>query len=373
MKIIQSIIRSEEVRILGLDIGGAFSKAALIQFENKKTIKSNSYIEYFPFWEESINQFSLLLKNILMNIFSDVGIRAEDIKYIAVTMTAELSDAFQTKKEGVLTILKELSKVFEIEKLRFITTQNKFIEYEEAQNNPYLLAAANWVSTALFLGHFISNCILIDSGSTTIDVIPIHKSIPVSVGKNDIERIVNHELIYTGGLRATIPSITHFVPYKNQMVRISFEKFALISDVHRILNNISEEEYINDTADNRSKSLDNCYARLSRIICMDIEGVSKKELDLIASYIYRKQLELVKDEIKEFLENLKRSVPELYKSEPLFVITGLSAKFLIEKVLRELNYNKIENYENITNIPNNINSSAFAVAGTFYHQLINSE
>ena len=108
------------------------------------------------------------------------------------------------------------------------------------------------------------------SGSTTIDIIPIFESIPIPKGKDDISRLTNHELIYTGGLRATIPSITHHVPYKGKKIRVSFEKFALISDVHRILNNILEEEYINDTADNRSKSLENCYARLSRVVCMDL-------------------------------------------------------------------------------------------------------
>jgi len=34
-----------------------------------------------------------------------------------------------------------------------------------------------------------------------------------------------------------------------------------------------------------------------------------------------------------------------------------------------LGYNNIENYEQITNIPDHISSSAFAVAGAFYFQL----
>ncbi len=73
----------------------------------------------------------------------------------------------------------------------------------------------------------MSRCILIDGGSTTIDLIPILNSIPVAKGKDDVARMINHELIYTGGLRATIPSITHFVPYKGNLVRIFFEKFYL--------------------------------------------------------------------------------------------------------------------------------------------------
>ena len=144
----------------------------------------------------------------------------------------------------------------------FINNECKFLNFYQVKTNQLSIAAANWVSTALFLGNFLPECILIDGGSTTIDVIPILNSIPVTKGKDDLTRIINHELIYTGGLRATIPSITHFVPYKEKLVRISFERFALISDIHRILNNITEKEYINDTADNRSKSLNDCYCLL---------------------------------------------------------------------------------------------------------------
>jgi len=152
------------------------------------------------------------------------------------------------------------------------------------------------------------------------------------------------------------------------MVRISFEKFALISDVHRILNNISEKEYINDTADNRSKSLEDCYARISRILCMDIETISREELNNIAEFIYEKQLDIIISEIKEFMNNLIIRIPEFQKNSE-FVITGLAAEFLIKKSLKKLGYSNISSYEKITKIPDKISSSAFAVAGAFYYQI----
>ncbi|MFX1597370.1 MAG: hydantoinase/oxoprolinase family protein, partial [Promethearchaeota archaeon] len=291
-----------------------------------------------------------------------------DIDYITIAITAELSDAFQTKKEGINKILSALKKLFNKEKMYFISIDNEFIKFNEAKHNYLLISAANWVSTALFLGNYLQKCILIDAGSTTIDIIPILNSIPVSKGKSDIQRLINHELIYTGGLRATIPSITHFVPYKEKMVRISFEKFALISDVHRILNNISEEEYINDTADNRSKSLEDCYARISRILCMDIESISREDLNKIAEYIYEKQTDMIITEIKEFMNMLVIRIPEFQKN-PKFVITGLSAEFLIRRSLEKLGYINISSYEEITKIPDKISSSAFAVAGAFYYQI----
>jgi len=359
--------KTENSIILGLDIGGANTKAALLNFKFGKTKSSFSYIEYFPFWEKTKDHLDKLFKRIISKLIVLNGFKIEEIDYIAITMTAELSDAFQTKKEGVITILKTLSDVFEKEKLFFITLNNEYIQYNNAIKKPILLAAANWVSTALYLGVFESNCIMIDAGSTTIDLIPIYNSFPETKGKTDIERLITHELIYTGGLRTTIPSITHQVPYNGNFIRISFEKFALISDVHRILNNISEDEYINDTADNRSTSLDDCYARLARMICIDLTMISKKELDKIASYIYDQQKKLIKLEIQKFLQNL-----DFNKYNCSFVITGLSAKFLIKPVLKHLGYKNIKNYEKITKIPDHISSSAFAVAGAFYHHFVKS-
>jgi len=368
MKFINKNDKDNRILILGLDIGGANTKAALLHFQNRELIDSFSYIEYFPFWEKTKHQIENLFSRINSHFFLGINFRIDDVEYIAITMTAELSDAFQTKKEGVEMIINALCRKYEKQKLRFISTKNTFLELKEARENYQLIAAANWVSTSLFLGKYVSDCILIDAGSTTIDLIPIIDSILVFLGKTDIDRLLNHELIYTGGLRATIPSITHFVPYKGHRVRISFEKFALVSDIHRILGNISEKEYFNETADNRSKSKEDCYARLARIICMDQNTISIKELDNIARFIYEKQLELIKEEIDIFFENVKIRYPQ-FRKKPLFVITGFSANFLIKNILKEMGFKNIRYYEEITNIPNHINSSAFAVAGSLYFQI----
>ena len=348
-----------------MDIGGANTKAALLNYENNRLIDSNSYIEYFPFWEQSMTNISEMFERIITNFILKLGHSIKEINYIAITITAELSDAFQTKREGIITILDALAKIYPKNCMKFINHDAFFYSFEEAKRDVNKISAANWVSTSLFLGNHAKNCILIDAGSTTIDIIPILRGKPVAKGYNDITRLLNHELIYTGGLRATIPSITHFVPYHQKMVRISFEKFALVSDVHRILNHISEKEYLNDTADNRSKSLEDCYARLSRIICMDIESLSKEELDEIARYIHEKQLELIEKEFSLFYTALIKRYAD-FKQEPLFIITGLAADFLIKQVLKKLGFQNIKDFKHVTNIPDNISSSAFAVAGALY-------
>jgi len=358
----------KDLNILGLDIGGANTKAALLKFSNSEVQYSISYIEYFPFWEKTLKDFPPLLKNIKSKLIKKAKIKANDLDYISITITAELSDAFQTKKEGILTIIAALETIFEKEKMFFIGSNGKFLDIERAKNEYNIIAAANWVSTSLFLGKYVPQCILIDAGSTTIDMIPILDSKPVAKGKTDIERLLNHELIYTGALRATIPSLTHFVPYKGENVRISFEKFALIADVHRILYNISEDEYLIDTADNRSKSIEDCYARLARVICMDKETLPKDDLNQIAKYIYDKQLELISGEIQLFMNGLASRIPK-FVNDPIFVITGLAAEFLIRRSLIHLGYNNILTYEDSAHISDSVSTSAIAIAGALYFQL----
>lgn len=355
--------------ILGLDIGGANTKAALLRYKNNLLDQSWSYIEYFPFWEKTLNEIPQMFSRIIKSLSnrSNITNLEHSLSSIAVTITAELSDAFQTKHEGILTILSALEQIYPQKKLQFISNTSQFLSLREARQNHDKIAASNWVSTALFLGKSISKCILIDAGSTTIDLIPILNAKPVAKGYNDVTRMIHHELIYTGGLRATIPSITHFIPYKEKTVRISFEKFALVSDVHRILDNISEEEYINDTADNRGTSLEECYARLARMICTDLTMISKNELDKIATHIYEKQIGMIKEEIDLFLMELISRHPRFSKRTPI-TITGLSANFLVRPCLETLGFQDIREYEKVVDIPDHISSSAFAVAGALFKQ-----
>ncbi|MEJ2249528.1 MAG: hydantoinase/oxoprolinase family protein [Candidatus Lokiarchaeota archaeon] len=331
--------------------------------------KSYSSIIYFPFWEQTLHDIPKMLQKITKNILNSTqNLTLDDIDYIAVTMTAELSDVFKTKKEGVLTILNALRNCFPKEKVKVVNNQGKFLDLDYAFKKYNTISAANWASTAIFLGNYVDCCVMIDAGSTTIDIIPIKNHNPISQGKDDISRLIHHELVYTGGLRATIPSITHFFPFRDIMVRLSFEKFALISDVHLILGNISQEDYINETADNRPTDIEYCYARIARMICLDLNSISLKELNIICNYIYQKQLELIKYEINKFMEELIARDLDFPK-KPLFVITGLSANFLVKKVLKDLQYDNIQSFEQLTNIPDNVSSSAFSVAGALYYTL----
>ncbi|MHA1783001.1 MAG: hypothetical protein ACTSUL_06175, partial [Promethearchaeota archaeon] len=104
--------RPVSLRILGLDIGGANTKAALLEYSDSNLIRSKSFIKYFPFWEKSLDSIPEMLNEIIDKLIIQDGIKKEDIDFVAITITAELSDAFRTKYEGIQTILTALEKVF---------------------------------------------------------------------------------------------------------------------------------------------------------------------------------------------------------------------------------------------------------------------
>ena len=54
--------------ILGLDVGGANTKAALVKFKNSEIFESFSFIEYFPFWEKTLNDIPNMLRRIIENL-----------------------------------------------------------------------------------------------------------------------------------------------------------------------------------------------------------------------------------------------------------------------------------------------------------------
>jgi probable H4MPT-linked C1 transfer pathway protein len=177
--------------------------------------------------------------------------------------------------------------------------------------------------------------ILLDMGSTTLDLIPIKDGRPVTIGKTDVDRLLNYELLYTGILRAPIPSIVHSVPLRNTKCPISFERFAIMADVYRILGMITEEDYSCDTADGRGKTLEECYARVSRMVCGDLILITKEEIDEIASYIYQTQKNMVKDSISLAIDQFVRRFV-IPTSKIKFNITGLGANIIIIPVLKEL-------------------------------------
>jgi hypothetical protein len=262
--------------ILGLDIGGANTKAASAD-------GSFTCSAYLPLWKGSD------VEGTLKKIRSSAG----TVESVGVTITGELADCYASKKEGIEHISGEVKKVFP--DVRFYGSDGLFHRDTRDYN---LFSAANWAASARLIGLSHKNILFIDIGSTTTDIIPISNGTP-SAGMTDLDRLSSGELIYAGALRTNVAALLHVVALRGKAVRTSSEFFAVTGDVNLLLGHISRADYACDTPDGGPKTEAGAALRIARVVCCDLEELTVDETTELARQAYRRQLDDLKEGISE--------------------------------------------------------------------------
>ncbi len=138
----------------------------------------------------------------------------------AVTMTAELCDCYPTKTVGVHAVLDAIVAGLPDKAIVVWGVDGEFHSVAEVRRQPLLAAAANWLALANLAARLIPQTqgLLIDTGSTTTDIIPLDRGRVAARGRSDTERLQTGELIYAGvrrtpvlrpGHRAAAPQYAH--------------------------------------------------------------------------------------------------------------------------------------------------------------------
>src|SRR5439155_1468901 len=166
----------------------------------------------------------------------------------AVTMTAELSDVFRTKREGVTFILDAMGAVTG-GRLAVFTTDGVFVSDAEARARPLAVAASNWMATAVLVARHVTDALLVDIGTTTTDVVPIQGGRVVARGRTDPERLLAGELVYTGSVRTNVAAIVARVPLWGGECPVAAEYFAVSGDAHLRLGDLDPAAYTVSTPD----------------------------------------------------------------------------------------------------------------------------
>jgi probable H4MPT-linked C1 transfer pathway protein len=278
------------LKIAGFDIGGANTDLAVVEFDEAgNIINIRTDFSYLPMW----NKKDELSQTLLELLGKDV----DEIDAVGISMTAELADSYQSKSEGVLDISGMVMETFNLP-VAFVGLKG-MVDYESVQKNPQELAAANWIATAPLAAYMAPDCIFIDTGSTTTDIIPIKEGNECAKGRTDLERLATGELVYTGILRTNVATLVDKVPLKEEWVRTASELFAVTADVHLVLENITREDYTSETPDGADNSRENSFLRLSRVVCGDLDLLSQSDVVGIARFIYQKQVEQVAEALGE--------------------------------------------------------------------------
>jgi (4-(4-[2-(gamma-L-glutamylamino)ethyl]phenoxymethyl)furan-2-yl)methanamine synthase len=220
---------------------------------------------------------------------------------MALTMTAELSDAFRSKREGVLFVMDGVREAFPESPVFVLDCHGAFAALAEARRRPLDFAATNWVASALYAASRIADCILVDVGSTTTDIVPIRGGLLVCEGRSDLARLTSGELVYSGVLRTNPNTLTGTVPVRGRPCRVAAEHFAVMADAYVLLGRLDAADYTCSTPDGRGTSRDACGDRLARLVCGDRDMLSGTEVIKIARYLVERQLQAVSEGLLQVL------------------------------------------------------------------------
>lgn len=311
------------MRALGVDVGGVNLKAALIEHEGGGRLRVFARSRYLPVWKVGKSGV-------------EEGIRrlaswAGDVDVVAVTMTAELSDLYYVKREGVGHVLDCIEGSFKGREVGVVDVRARLVSVEVARSRFMEVAAANWAASGWLAGKLARTCVLVDVGSTTTTITPVVEGGLAAKGLNDLEKLACGELVYTGALRTNVAALAKLVPVRGSLVRVSSELFAITGDVHLILGNIRPADYTVDTPDGRGVTREEALARLARVVCADVEMLSEEELVEVARFLYRRQVEEVADAIQQVYSRLEAELG----IRPPALTCGLGAPFIAERALAQ--------------------------------------
>jgi hypothetical protein len=314
-------MRSEEATVAGWDIGGANVKLARIQVRDGRLTGARAVVRPFEVWREPEALASVLRE---CATEARIGRGAP----MGVTMTAELSDVFRSRREGVLFVLDAVEAAFGAEPGLVLDTAGRLVSFAEARTRPLDAAATNWVASALVAAAGVPDCVLVDVGSTTTDIVPLRGGRLAARGHTDAERLLAGELVYTGVQRTNPNTFASRVPLRGGWCRVAAEWFAQTADVYVALGRLAPAEYAAPTPDGRGTTPAEARARLARLVCEDAEVQAEEETLAIAAYLAGRQVAQIADGLSQVLSAQGAAAPPL-------LAAGAGA-FLVHDVARLL-------------------------------------
>ena len=268
--------------ILGWDIGGVNTKVARVSGGTVLAVCSRPFeLQHAPG----------ALVSVLRELASEAG--GSDADMHAVTMTAELSQMFRTKRDGVHFVLDAVAAAFPGATICVYAVDGRFLTVADAGDAPLLVAAANWAATARVVAQSLPDALLIDIGTTSTDIIPIVDGEVAASGWTDPDRLASGELVYSGAVRTPVEALAVSVPLQGREVGLSAEAFALSGDVHVWRGELEPADYSTPTPDRRPATREFAGERLARAICADREMVKEAGVTEIANALAMAQAERI--------------------------------------------------------------------------------
>jgi probable H4MPT-linked C1 transfer pathway protein len=300
---------------LGWDIGGVNTKVARVTGGTVLAVGSRPLeLQHDPG----------ALVQVLRELAAETGGSGDDTH--ALTMTAELSQMFRTKRDGVQFVLDAVVATFPGARIFVYAVDGRFLTVAEAREAPLLVAAANWGATARIVAQSLPDALLVDIGTTSTDIIPIVDGEVAALGWTDPDRLASGELVYTGAVRTPVEAMAASVSLEGREVGLSAEGFALSGDVHVWRGDLEPADYSAPTPDRRPATREFAGERLARAICADREMVNEAGVTAIADALAAAQIERIGAAIT--------TVRARHHGLHTAVVTGLGA-FIADRAARQ--------------------------------------
>lgn len=274
--------------IIGWDVGGAHLKAALVEHGAVADVMQVPC----TLWQ-GLEAIDAALASVRAR-----WPHARDARH-AVTMTGEMVDLFPDRAAGVSALVQHLARALGTRTWYF--TADAWLDAGEAQAGWPRVASANWLATASWVASRIFDALLIDIGSTTTDIIPIHRGTVAAVGNSDAARLESGELVYQGVVRTPVCALAQRVRFRGAESNVMNEWFATSADVYRLTGELDAAYDQHDTADHRGKDRAASCARLARMIGRDARDAREAEWLDLARTLRSAQMRLIEDSVTHVL------------------------------------------------------------------------
>ena len=267
--------------LIGWDLGGAHLKAARL---GAGGAVDRVFQVACPLWQGLDHLHAAIDAAI-----SDLGPAPRH----AITMTGEMADLFPSRDAGVLGLAAAMRRHLPGSALEFYAGERGFVAEAAVAAHTSAIASANWLASAALVAARQPAALLVDIGSTTTDIIAVAGGRVRAVGRDDYQRLVSGELVYSGVVRTAVMAVTDAVSFGGDRVPLMAEYFATMADAYRVLGELPDGADLHPTADGGPRDATASRRRLARMIGRDLDSATEAEWRALAAALRAAQLERI--------------------------------------------------------------------------------
>lgn len=271
----------QQTDLVAVDVGGANLKAA----DGRGWTRTIA----FPLWREWRR-----LPEALADLIGPVAPRR-----IVATMTGEIADCYPSRMAGVSHIVDALVAAAAAVRCGdapgIYLLDGRIVSTDAAKGHPLQAAASNWHALSrLAAAHAPTDrSLLIDVGSTTVDIVPLTGGTPTARAHDDAGRMLAGELVYTGVERTPLATVVRWLPHRGLRRPVAAERFADSRDAWLLLGELPERPDATDTADGGPATRDAARIRLARSLLLEPDAFTPTDATSAAAAFADRQARLV--------------------------------------------------------------------------------